>query len=302
MAVAPEQDLVRAGFARDDLFVAVHEQVMTETARMADIVLPATMFTEHDDIYRGGGHQYLLLGPKLVDAPGECRENHVVQCEIARRVGADHPGFRMTAAEHVEWLVRASGLDYEALTRDGWIDCQPPFEDAHYLRGFAWPDGRFRFRPDWTTVPAPNAGPMGPVDRMPEFPDHWDVIEAATEEEPFRLVTAPARSFLNSTFNETPGSRRREGEPAVLVHPDDAAGVGIAEGERVRLSNSRGAVVVKARLFSGVPRRTLVCEGLFPNDAFEDGRGINTLTGADTVAPHGGAAFHDNRVALRPCD
>ncbi|MEO1103495.1 MAG: molybdopterin-dependent oxidoreductase, partial [Pseudomonadota bacterium] len=88
MVVAPEQDRVREGFAREDLFVAVHEQVMTETARMADIVLPATMFVEHDDIYKGGGHQYVVLGPKLVDAPGEARENHFVHCEIARRVGA----------------------------------------------------------------------------------------------------------------------------------------------------------------------------------------------------------------------
>jgi len=298
MVVAPEQDKVREGFARDDLFVAVHEQVMTETARMADVVLPATMFTEHDDVYKGGGHQYLLLGPKLVDAPGECRDNHFVHCEIARRVGADHPGFHMSASEHVEWMVRASGLDHEALMRDGWIDCQPPFREAHYLDGFAWPDGRYRFRPEWTAVPAPNAGPMGPAHAMPTFPDQWDVIERATDDAPFRLVTAPARSFLNTSFNETPGSRRREGEPAVLVHPQDAADRGIAEGVRVRLSNARGAVVVKARLFEGVRRGTLVAEGLFPNDAFEDGRGINTLTGADPVAPYGGAAFHDTSVAL----
>jgi len=298
MAVAPEQDLVRQGFQRDDLFVAVHEQVMTETARMADIVLPATMFTEHDDIYKGGGHQYILLGPKLVDAPRECRENHFVQCEIARRVGAEHPGFHMSAAEHVEWLVRASGLDWDTLQRDGWLDVQPGFEEAHYLAGFAWPDGRFRFRPDWTAIPAPNAGPMGPADRMPAFPDQWDVIEAATDAAPFRLVTAPARSFLNSTFNETPGSRRKEGEPAVLVHPQDAAQHGIDNSARVRLSNQRGAIIVTARLFEGVTRGTLVCEGLFPNEAFEGGRGINTLTGADAVAPYGGAAFHDNHVAM----
>jgi anaerobic selenocysteine-containing dehydrogenase len=69
MSVAPDQTLVKRGFARDDLFVCVHEQFMTETAKMADVVLPATMFLEHDDIYRGGGHQYLILGPKLVEPP-----------------------------------------------------------------------------------------------------------------------------------------------------------------------------------------------------------------------------------------
>jgi anaerobic selenocysteine-containing dehydrogenase len=298
MSVAPEQDLVRAGFARDDLFVAVHEQVMTETARMADVVMPATMFTEHDDIYKGGGHQHILLGLKLVDAPGECRENHVVIAELARRLGAEHPGFAMTPMQHIEWMVTASGLDWERLERDGQLDLQPPFEVAHYLTGFGHKDGRFHFRPDWTAVRAPNAGPMGPWARMPTFPDQWDTIEVATTEEPFRLVTAPARSFLNSTFNETPGSRTREGEPMVMIHPDDAAAAGVAEGAVVRLSNRRGTVRIRARLFAGVQPGTLVTEGIFPNDAFLDGKGINVLTGADPVAPYGGAAFHDNRVSL----
>ncbi|MBJ3774370.1 molybdopterin oxidoreductase family protein [Acuticoccus mangrovi] len=298
MVVAPEHEKVRKGFAREDLFVAVHEQAMTETARMADIVMPATMFTEHDDIYKGGGHQNLLLGLKLVDAPGECRENHVVQAEIARRVGAEHPGFAMSARALIEQMVTASGLDMAALERDGWIDMQPPFEEAHYLNGFANPDGKFRFRPDWVGTRAPNNGPMGPVAGLPTFPDQWNVIEVATPQEPFRLVTAPARSFLNTTFNETPGSQKREGEPSVMVHPDDAAANGIEAGDMVRLSNARGAVRVKARLFDGVQRGTLICEGLYPNEAFVDGKGINVLTGADPVAPHGGAAFHDNRVSL----
>ena len=78
VSVAPEQDKVKRGFARDDLFVCVHEQFMTETALMADVVLPATMFMEHDDFYQGGGHQYIQLGPKLIDPPGECRSNHEV--------------------------------------------------------------------------------------------------------------------------------------------------------------------------------------------------------------------------------
>ncbi|RAI00224.1 dehydrogenase [Acuticoccus sediminis] len=298
MVVAPEQALVRQGFGREDLFTVVHEQMMTETARMADIVLPATMFTEHDDIYKGGGHTHLMLGPKLVDAPGEALENHVVLCEIARRVGAEHPGFRMTAREHIEWMVKASGYDMEALDRDGFVDLNPDFETAHYLDGFGYPDGKFRFSPDWTKIPHNNNGPMGPVGEMPRFPDQWDVIEAATEREPFRLVTAPARSFLNSTFNDTPSSLAKEGEPVVMVHSEDAAAAGIADGSLVRLVNARGAVRLKAKVFDGVVRGTLICEGLHRNGDFRDGRGINMLTGADAVAPHGGAAFHDVRVAL----
>src|SRR5881227_3292502 len=96
VSVAPEQDRVKQGFARADLFVCVHEQFMTETALMADVVLPATMFMEHDDFYQGGGHQYIQLGPKLIDPPGECRNNHEVLCGLAQRLGAKHPGFDMT--------------------------------------------------------------------------------------------------------------------------------------------------------------------------------------------------------------
>src|SRR5215470_5349844 len=87
--VAPEQRKVKAGFAREDLFVTVHEQFMTATAKLADVVLPATMFLEHDDIYQGGGHQHIILGPKLIEPPGECRSNHDVIVALARRVGAE---------------------------------------------------------------------------------------------------------------------------------------------------------------------------------------------------------------------
>ena len=97
--VAPEQRLVRQGFARDDLFVCVHEQFMTDTAQIADIVLPATMFLEHDDIYRGGGQNHIVLGPKLIDPPETVRTNHFVIEELAKRLGvADHPGFGLTSA------------------------------------------------------------------------------------------------------------------------------------------------------------------------------------------------------------
>src|SRR3712207_5044641 len=108
VSVAPEQDLVKRGFARDDLFVCVHEQFLTETARMADVVLPATMFMEHDDLYQGGGHQHILLGPKLIEPPGECRSNHEVICALARRLGAEHPGFHMSPRELIDQIGRAS--------------------------------------------------------------------------------------------------------------------------------------------------------------------------------------------------
>ncbi|MFN0115171.1 MAG: molybdopterin-dependent oxidoreductase [Paracoccaceae bacterium] len=301
MNVAPEQARVQAGFAREDLFTVVHEQFLTDTAVMADIVLPATMFLEHDDIYRGGGHQYVMFGPKAVDPPEGPRENHVVIGELAGRLGAEHPGFAMTPRAHIDWLLRNSGWGTLAeLEAKRWIDCQPDFATSHYTEGFATPDGRFRFRPDWAKVEYDNIGALGPWASMPVFPDFWPVTEAADADHPFRLATSPARGFLNSTFSETKGSRTREGRPTVMIHPEDAQALGIGEGDRVCLGNPRGQVVLFARLGGGAQRGVLIAEGLWANGDHDGGVGINTLTGAESIAPFGGVAFHDTRVWLRP--
>jgi anaerobic selenocysteine-containing dehydrogenase len=300
MSVAPDQNKVKKGFARDDLFVCVHEQFMTETALMADVVLPATTFLEHDDIYRGGGHQYLILGPKLVEPPGECRNNHEVIRALAKRVGAEHRGFEMSPRELIDQMLQASKRGTLAeLEANRWLDCQPPFRQSHYLDGFPWPDGKFRFKPDWENVPFRSPCKSGPIAEMPPLPDHWTSIEQTDEEHPFRLATSPARGFLNSTFNETPTSLVQEHRPTVMIHPDDAYVCGIADGDYVVLGNKRGEVRLHAKLFAGVRHGVLIAESIWPNSAFADGCGINTITGADPIAPYGGAAFHDNRVWVR---
>jgi anaerobic selenocysteine-containing dehydrogenase len=303
--IAPEQRLVKQGFLRDDLFVAVHEQFMTDTAELADIVLPATMFLEHDDIYRGGGQSHILIGPKVTEPPATVRTNLFVIEELAKRLGvADRPGFGMSEREHIAAMLTASGLpDFDTLAEEKWLDRQPAFEDAHYLNGFAHPGGKFRFRPDWTGTPAPNRPPesvgvLGAVDRLPVFPDHVELIEAADEAHPFRLATSPARNFLNSTFAETKTSRQKEGRPELMIHPEDAARFGVEDGAIVRIGNNRGTLRIHAKVTDEMKRGTLIAEGLWPNSAHLDGEGINVLTGADCVAPYGGAAIHDNRVWL----
>ena len=300
VSVAPDQNKVKKGFGRDDLFVCVHEQFMTETALMADVVLPATTFLEHDDIYRGGGHQYLIIGPKLVEPPGECRNNHEVIRALAKRVGAEHRGFGMSPRELIDQMLQVSKRGTLAeLEANRWLDCQPPFRQSHYLDGFPWPDGKFRFKPDWQNVPFRSPCKSGPIAEMPPLPDHWTAIEQTDEEHPFRLATSPARGFLNSTFNETPTSLEQEHRPTVMIHPDDAHACGIADGDYVLLGNKRGEVRLHAKLFAGVRSGVLIAESIWPNSAFADGCGINTITGADPIAPYGGAAFHDNRVWIR---
>ncbi|WP_062011600.1 molybdopterin-dependent oxidoreductase [Aureimonas sp. AU4] len=305
--VAPEQRLVRRGLMREDLFVCVHEQFMTDTAKLADLVLPAATSMEYDDIYRGGGQSHVLLGPKVIDHPETVRTNHFVIEQLAKRLGvADRPGFGLTERELIDDMLKRSGYrGLEALERERWEDRQPPFPEAHYLEGFGTKDGRFRFRADWVGMAAPNRPPLsmgllGPVVDLPSFPDHAPLIEEADESHPFRLATPPARQFLNSTFAETSGSRQREGRPELRSHPDDAARLGLSADQRVRVGNQRGDVVLPLRIDDGMKPGVLVHEGLWPNGAFENGEGINVLTGADPTAPFGGAAFHDNRVWLRP--
>ncbi|MGO4438501.1 molybdopterin oxidoreductase family protein [Rhizobium sp. RAF56] len=306
MNIAPEQRLVRRGFVRSDLFVAVHEQFMTETAAVADIVLPATMFVEHNDIYRAGGQSHILLGPKLVEPPPTVRSNLFVIEELAKRLGvADRPGFGFSDREMVDRILAASGLpDFDHFLEHKWYDRQPDFDEAHFLNGFAHPDGKFRFRADWTNQPAPNRPPasvglLGPHAELPPFPDQVNVIEMADPEHPFRLATSPARNFLNSTFSETKTSRQKEGRPELIINPRDAEGLGIAADDLVRIGNARGDLRIHARVTDEVKSGVLIAEGLWPNKAHVDGEGINVLTGADPIAPYGGAAVHDNKVWLR---
>ena len=296
LVVCPEGARVREGFLRDDLFTCVHEQFMTDTAALADVVLPATTFLEHDDIYQGSGHSHLQVARKVIEPYAECRSNHEVICALAERLGAEHPGFAMSAWELIDATLEASGRPGAALMHEAhWHDCVLPFEKMHFLDGFGHPDGRFHFKADWAAIGRDSEG-------MPVLPDQVPLIDAPDQERPFRLVTAPARSFLNSSFTETPGSREREQRPSVLVHPEACAELGIADGSRVRVGNALGSIVVHARVFDGLQPDVVVIEGIWPNAAFEEGRGVNTLVSADPGKPKGGAVFHDTAVWLRAAE
>jgi anaerobic selenocysteine-containing dehydrogenase len=293
MVVAPESLNVRRGFEREDLFVCVHEQFMTETAAMADIVLPATTFLEHDDIYKGGGHTYLQVTRKVIEPYADSRSNHWVICELAKRLGAKHPGFEMTAWELIEATLKRSGWpDAETMYRNHWHDCALDFETAHFLNGFETPDKRFHFKPDWARVGKVHAG-------MPALPDHVSTIDEANAEHPFRLVAAPARNYLNTTFTETPTSIKREVRPTVLIHPRDCEALGIDTDDRVRLGNRLASVVVHAKRFDGVQSGVVIVESIWPNHAFEEGLGINALVSADPGPPDGGAVFHDTAIWIK---
>ena len=291
--VAPDTRRVLQGLARDDLFLCVHEQFMTETAAMADIVLPATMFLEHDDFYRASAHSYLQTTRPLIEAYAQCRSNHQVLSELAKRLGASHACFESDARSLIDDCLQRSGYPGEAeLYEKHWHDCAYDFETTNFLNGFATPDRRFHFKPDWAR--------LGPdYAEMPTLPDYMPVQNPADEQHPFRLVAAPARQFLNTSFTETPSSLRFEKRPTLKIHPEDAQALSLSDGDKVIVGNTQAEIVVHAEVFDGLQKGVVVIESIWPNSAFIGGLGVNALVSAKPGLPNGGAVFHDTAVWVR---
>jgi len=153
---------------------------------------------------------------------------------------------------------------------------------------------RFHFRADWQRF-------GGRWQEMPVLQDHFDVIDNASAAKPFRLVAAPARTFLNSTFTETASSRRRERRPTALLHAADCAALGLTDGESVTIGNEQGEVVAQAQAVNGTgqQRGVVIVEDIWPNQDFAGGIGINALTSAAPGWPRGGAVFHDTAVWVK---
>ena len=291
--VCPELNLVHRGLAREDLFLCVHEQFLTETAAFADVVLPATMFVEHDDFYTASGHTYFQVTKKVIEPPGECRENHWVIGELAKRLGATHRGFQMTPWEIMDETLRKSGMwDAETNWRRGGQDFAPAFETAHFLDGFPTPDRRFHFKPDWARFGGRGAR------------DAHAAGSLRGDRRGHRGEALPA------------GGRARAHVPQLHVHrdalvpgpreaPDRAAASGGLRGPRrggrhpVQLGNERGEVIAHAEPREGQPRGVVIVEGVWPNKHFVNRLGINALTSAEPGYPNGGAVFHDTAVWIR---
>ena len=291
--VAPDSGAVRRGLLRPDLFVCVHEQFMTDTARLADLVLPATTFLEHADLYQASAHTTLQVARPLLAPPGECRANHVFIGQLAARLGIAHPADALDDWGVIDRILSDSGRpDAATIHAAGGLDCHRPFAEAHFVDGFGHADGRFRFAPDWSAHGERHA-------RMPTFPDHLDVIDRPDAAHPFRLVAAPARHFLNTSFTETPGSQRGEGRPTLQIEADVCARLGIVEGDLVRIGNRQGSVLLHAQPASGLHPETLVVESQWPAGAFLEGQSINTLISADPGLPGAGSVYHDTAVWLQ---
>ncbi len=295
-AVAPDASRVIRGLRREDLFTVVLEHFRTDTADLADYILPATTQLEHLDVHKSYGHRYWLANDPAIAPVGEARPNTQIFRGLAARMGFDEPCFLETdeqiAAQALADDARNAGLDFATLRARGWGKVAAPaavFADG----GFPTPSGRCQ-------LAFPEDLQAG-RDPLPQVILPYECAETAPElaqRYPLALLSPPARNFLNSSFVNVDSLRRQEGEPTLLLHPRDAAARGIAHGDRVRCFNDRGDVLAVCRVSDDTRAGQVVMFGVWWRKLSPDGRNVNELTHQRLTDLGGGACFYDCLVEV----
>lgn len=286
LSVAPDSSMVRQGLLRDDLFTVVHEQVMTPTARYADLLLPATTFLENRDLYTGYGHfQFGVVNP-VIPARGEAKSNFQFFQELAGKLGYIEEPFQQSEEERLAaYVATIDGLpadfSYRAGEFSGWQTSTRKRAGQSVKERWNY---TYKFAAD--TEPTTPALPI--LLEAVEFADK-DLVSRF----PLALITPPHMDLLNSTFGERYLGKTGE----VLIHPDDAAEYGVQAGNTVRLSNYRGVAERVAVVTEATRRGLLVAPGIFWETS-AGAAGINSLTSQKVTDIGEGPTFHENRVRI----
>jgi anaerobic selenocysteine-containing dehydrogenase len=301
LAVAPDSGRVVEGFSREDLFTVVIEQFQTDTADFADIVLPATTQLEHFDVHKAYGHCYVLANHPAIEPLGEARPNADIFRSLAARMGFDDEAFKASdrdiARDAMDWgHACVGGATLEDVLERGWVRMQHP--PAPFAQGgFPTPSGRCEF---WSDRLARQG-----LDPLPDHMPPYESIEAdpaLAARYPLALISPPARNFLNSSFANVPSLVAREREPSCEIHPDDAAARRIAEGDRVRIFNDRGAFQVRAQVSDRIRPGVVLAWGLWWPKTTAGGRNVNAVTGTALTDLGRGPTFYDCLVELERSD
>jgi len=285
-AVAPDQNAVLAGLRREDLFTVVHERFLTDTARFADVVLPATSSLEHPDLYRGYG-QYVVQRARAVIPPvGESKANWDVFALLARAMGLEDPVFRLAADDLIERLLAKPAPMRDGLDRAA-LDAGRPVLLA------VSPADKGRFRTPSGKIEILNPRLSEPLPRV--LPTHVAAGRAG-----LRLMTAPSLHGLNSSFlQEREDLQAKAGPMALLLGPAEAAARGLADGEAVVAFNELGEVRFTLRVSEGVPAGVAVAPGVRRMADAGGGATVNALTSQRLTDEGGGSTFYDNAVEVR---
>jgi anaerobic selenocysteine-containing dehydrogenase len=321
--VAPEQDKIVAGLAREDLFTVVSEQFMTDTADLADLVLPATTQLEQFDVMFSWGHLYLSLNQPAIQPLGEAIANTELFRRLAARLGFTDRCFTRSdeqiAAEALDWSAPAlQGIDLERLRRDGYARLRVGTPDTfapHAEGNFPTPSGKTEFVSSLAAngnfvLPLFRQGsnefqPGEPVDPLPRYvPPRESPQTNPTRASrfPLNLLSPKSHAFLNSSYGNLPRQRRVAGEPNVLLNPKDAADREIVGGRAVRVFNDRGSFEAIATVSDAVTAGVVVAPLGFWRKL---SRSRSTVSAANSpaFADLGNApTFSDNLVQVAPVE
>ena len=300
-AVCPNSSLVLEGLAREDLFTVVHEQVQTDTADYADLLLPATTSMEHLDVYRSFGHLYLQLAEPVIAPEGESRTNWEVFRELSRVMGLPDRHYETPLPELIDAHLRAAGpvtdgITHERLRTERSTRITVPRPFLPFANGAPTPSGRVELYSE--TLAQQGLPPLPTYVPLREGPDN----PAIGRRYPLRCHVPPNRFFLNSSFSQSTLLRARQGGPTVLVHPDDAARRAIAPGDLVAVFNDRGRALFTAALSEDTQPGQVVVEGIWWHKFMPGGRGVNVLTSDGLADMGGGPAFHSTMVEVARAD
>ena len=287
----PEVHKVQKGLSREDLFTVVHDPFMTDTARYADIVLPAANYLETDDLYRAYGAYWMQWGQKAVEPAGQARSNFHVAQALAARMGVKDRVFTLSPREAAEELFKgATGPAAKADPQK--LFAGEPIHIAHDWQGqpFKTPSGKLEFYSEQLAKQG-----LSPV---PDWqPDPIEVEDA--KKWPLRLLTAPGYFQAHTAFSGVGFLRKREGTPFCILHPEDAAKRGLKDGDRVRVFNERGEIGLALKVADEVQPGVLLVPGQRPTSEAISGT-INMLCSDRYTDMGEGATYQSTWLDVGP--
>lgn len=285
--VAPEGNKVRKGLEREDLFVVVHDLFLTETAKYADIVLPATSSFENSDVYTSYWHHYIQIQQPVIETYGESKSNVDVFRLLAKGMGYEESAFEDTEAEMIAQALNQpanpylDGIDYQTLVEKQFVkaEVKPLFP------------GKLRTPSRKIELYSKRMEANG----YPPLPTYIPLVKDGNH--PYQFIPAPNHNFLNSTFSNNPKHISLEKEPRLHMNSKDAEASGIENGDQVRVWNQRGECLLKVSVGENVLPGVVVTQGLWA-DLDGTKQLVNSLTPDRIADMGGGATFFSGRVSV----